>query len=189
MIQFMDEIIFFTVAQGSWAATDFYKVIVPSVILIWFLVFQDSSSSFWNLFFRAGIFLLQAIFSASKKACDAFSDEGELCEEECVEVMMGRLMIFGEVKEKVARWSEEEVLHLFEESEPSVAEIKEAFDVFDENGDGFIDEKEVERILCRMGFSEVSQEDCRKMIMAYDDNKDGKIDFREFLKLMEHSFG
>nr|GLL22186.1 probable calcium-binding protein CML47 [Ipomoea trifida] len=82
----------------------------------------------------------------------------------------------------------EEVSHLFDESEPSFEEIKETFDMFDEDGDGYIDEKDLGELLFRMGFCEFSQRDCRGMIKAFDENKDGRIDIGEFLKLMEDSF-
>ncbi|XP_055827327.1 probable calcium-binding protein CML46 [Solanum dulcamara] len=81
-----------------------------------------------------------------------------------------------------------EVSSLFEEVEPSFEEIKEAFDVFDENGDGYIDASELMKLIWRMGFSEFSMKDCKKMIIAFDENRDGRIDFHEFLKLMEQSF-
>nr|GMC69665.1 probable calcium-binding protein CML30 [Ipomoea batatas] len=83
----------------------------------------------------------------------------------------------------------EEVSHLFDENEPSFEEIKETFDMFDEDGDGYIDEKDLGKLLFRiMGFCEFSQQDCRGMIKAFDENKDGRIDIGEFLKLMEDSF-
>lgn len=66
------------------------------------------------------------------------------------------------------------------------AEIKEAFDVFDVNGDGFIDVEELQRVMCVLGFKEGKEiQNCERMIRKFDQNKDGRIDFQEFLKLME----
>ncbi|CAN0899295.1 Probable calcium-binding protein CML46 [Linum grandiflorum] len=82
-----------------------------------------------------------------------------------------------------------QILELFDEEEPSLGEVKEAFDVFDENRDGFIDEAELQRVMVRLGFKEGFQIDgCRKMIRAFDQNGDGRIDFSEFFKFMEISF-
>lgn len=116
------------------------------------------------------------------------SDNEELMKEDSIEdVIMDKLMSFvdsnGNEKTELA-----EVLSLFEEVEPSFEEIKEAFDVFDENGDGYIDASELMKLILRMGFSEFSMKDCKKMIMAFDENRDGRIEFCEFLKLMEQSF-
>ncbi|OAY62776.1 putative calcium-binding protein [Ananas comosus] len=81
-----------------------------------------------------------------------------------------------------------EMCSLFEEEEPSLEEAKEAFCVFDENRDGFIDEWELQRALQKLGFREGRDLNaCRKMIAAYDRNRDGKIDFNEFLKFLEIS--
>ncbi|KAK9188953.1 hypothetical protein WN944_020358 [Citrus x changshan-huyou] len=78
---------------------------------------------------------------------------------------------------------------LFEEKEPSLEEVKDAFDVFDENKDGFIDALELQRVLCILGMKEGFQlENCKKMIKTFDENGDGSIDFKEFVKFMESSF-
>ncbi|CAL5428828.1 unnamed protein product [Camellia sinensis] len=81
-----------------------------------------------------------------------------------------------------------ELSELFEE-EPSFEEVREAFDVFDENEDGFIDATELQRVLCNLGLEEVSQvEACKRMISAFDENGDGFIDLNEFVKFMEKCF-
>lgn len=76
---------------------------------------------------------------------------------------------------------------LMEEKEASMDELKEAFSVFDENEDGYIDASEVHRVLCRLEFKEaVKLEDSEKMIKAHDLNKDGRIDLFEFRKMLEN---
>ncbi|XP_072990267.1 probable calcium-binding protein CML46 [Typha latifolia] len=83
----------------------------------------------------------------------------------------------------------EEFSNLFEEEEPSFQEMKEAFIMFDENDDGFIDAMELQRVLPKLGFREGTDlQACRQMIMAYDINHDGRINFIEFVKLLESSF-
>ncbi|CAI0438263.1 unnamed protein product [Linum tenue] len=83
----------------------------------------------------------------------------------------------------------DQLLELFDEKEPSLEEVKEAFEVFDVNRDGFIDETELQRVMCQLGLKEgVELESCKKMIGAFDVNGDGRIDFCEFVKFMDHSF-
>ncbi|KAL7094737.1 hypothetical protein ACP275_11G122800 [Erythranthe tilingii] len=78
---------------------------------------------------------------------------------------------------------------LFEERSPCLDEVKEAFDVFDENRDGFIDAKELHKVLCALGLNEgLEMENCRRMIGVFDENGDGRIDFDEFVKFMEINF-
>lgn len=82
---------------------------------------------------------------------------------------------------------EEMICELFEE-EVRDEEVKEAFDVFDENNDGLLDAGEIKRSLCGLGFMDASEMECKRMIKAFDRNGDGLIDFKEFSQLMEQSF-
>ena len=71
----------------------------------------------------------------------------------------------------------------------SLEEVKQDFDVFDENKDGFIDDEELQRVLCILGLKEAAKlENCHKMIRIFDTNQDGRIDFIEFVKIMENRF-
>ncbi|KAL7586473.1 probable calcium-binding protein CML46 [Lactuca sativa] len=82
-----------------------------------------------------------------------------------------------------------DILSVFDEEEPSMGEVKVAFDMFDENSDGFIDEFELQRMLCKFGQPENENlEKCRNMIKGFDLNGDGVIDFEEFVRLMETCF-
>ncbi|KAL9227008.1 hypothetical protein vseg_002756 [Gypsophila vaccaria] len=86
------------------------------------------------------------------------------------------------------RWGSSEISGIFEE-EPSIEEVKEAFGVFDENKDGFIDAWELQRVLCVLGLWQGKYfEACSMMIREFDANNDGKIDFNDFVKLMLKSF-
>ncbi|CAN1133945.1 Probable calcium-binding protein CML46 [Linum perenne] len=83
----------------------------------------------------------------------------------------------------------DQILELFDEKEPSLEEVKEAFEVFDTNGDGFVDEFEMQRVMVGLGFKEgFGVESCREMIRVFDENGAGRIEFGEFVKLMENSF-
>lgn len=87
-----------------------------------------------------------------------------------------------EIREKLGS---DDIADLLDEKELGLEEAKEAFDVFDENTDGFIDGKELEIVLCKLGFKGFSGKECERMIGAFDENRDGVIDFSEFVKLLE----
>ncbi|CEL95449.1 unnamed protein product [Vitrella brassicaformis CCMP3155] len=62
-------------------------------------------------------------------------------------------------------------------------EIKEAFDLFDTDGSGTIDAKELKVAMRALGF-EPKKEEVRKMIADIDKDGSGTIDFNEFLDMM-----
>ncbi|KAJ8567079.1 hypothetical protein K7X08_019287 [Anisodus acutangulus] len=117
--------------------------------------------------------------------CEKLVDES-LCTEE-VEMIMANLGIFAnpEGVKIQERLDSNDIFYLFgEELEAKEQDARGAFDVFDENKDGFIDELDLQRVLYALGLKEVSELDnCKKMIMAFDENGDGRIDFHEFVKL------
>lgn len=128
-------------------------------------------------------------FLADTDTANKIDDEG-LCKEE-VESVMARLGFFCHPEDELLqeRLGFTDLANLFEVKEPCLDEVKAAFDVFDQNRDGFIDAKELQRVLCSLGLKERSEmDDCRKMIRVFDENEDGRIDFHEFAKFMEISF-
>mmetsp|Transcript_10805 Transcript_10805/g.15239 ORF Transcript_10805/g.15239 Transcript_10805/m.15239 type:complete len:173 (-) Transcript_10805:196-714(-) len=68
------------------------------------------------------------------------------------------------------------------------AEIREAFDLFDSDGTGVIDAKELKVAMRALGF-EPKKEEIRKMISEVDRDGSGTIDFEEFLTLMKSKMG
>ncbi|KAF8051762.1 hypothetical protein N665_1670s0008 [Sinapis alba] len=113
-----------------------------------------------------------------------------LCRED-VEIVMRSLGLLpdSESDELQERYSSKEILSFFEDNEASLEEVKQAFDVFDENRDGFIDATELQRVLTTLGFKEgYCLENCLVMIRSLDGNRDGIIDFNGFLKFIENSF-
>ncbi|XWS40892.1 hypothetical protein CRYUN_Cryun17cG0035100 [Craigia yunnanensis] len=107
-----------------------------------------------------------------------------------VEKVMGNLGLFcsQESEELNESFGSDELSRLFED-EPSLEEVKQAFDVFDVNKDGFIDAEDLQRVLCILGLKEgLKLENCNKMIKTFDEDGDGRINFQEFVKLMENRF-
>ncbi|SBT30659.1 centrin-1, putative (CEN1) [Plasmodium ovale wallikeri] len=68
-------------------------------------------------------------------------------------------------------------------NEEQKLEIKEAFDLFDTNGTGRIDAKELKVAMRALGF-EPKKEDIRKIISDVDKDGSGTIDFNDFLDIM-----
>jgi calcium-binding protein CML len=63
-------------------------------------------------------------------------------------------------------------------------ELREAFDVFDANGDGKISAEELLEVFLAMG-DVCTIEDCKRMIGGVDSDGDGLVCFRDFLKMMK----
>lgn len=81
-----------------------------------------------------------------------------------------------------------EIVNMFDEREASLDEVREAFGVFDENNDGYVDAMELKRVMSSLGMEEgMSEQECQRMIMAFDDDADGRIDFGEFVKLIQEN--
>ncbi|KAK1363401.1 EF-hand domain-containing protein [Heracleum sosnowskyi] len=106
-----------------------------------------------------------------------------------VEMVMKRLGLSCNPScNKKDKFSYHEIENMFNVDEPSLGEVRQAFDLFDENCDGYIDETELDSVLKRLGLKEFSKTDCQRMIKIYDRNGDGLVDFSEFCKLVEDSF-
>lgn len=68
-------------------------------------------------------------------------------------------------------------------SEEQKTDIKEAFDLFDTQGTGTIDTKELKVAIRALGF-EPKKEEIKKMIQEVDPEGTGKLSFENFLSLM-----
>ncbi|XVE84520.1 hypothetical protein DITRI_Ditri17bG0020300 [Diplodiscus trichospermus] len=65
-------------------------------------------------------------------------------------------------------------------------DMKEAFNVFDQNGDGYISVDELRSILASLGLKQGKTiEDCKSMIMKVDVDGDGRVNFKEFKQMMK----
>ncbi|KAL5990931.1 Calmodulin-like protein 3 [Asimina triloba] len=64
-------------------------------------------------------------------------------------------------------------------------DMREAFNVFDQNGDGFITVEELRSVLASLGLKQGrTMEDCKKMITKVDVDGDGRVNFKEFKQMM-----
>ncbi|XP_073284118.1 calmodulin-like protein 3 [Primulina huaijiensis] len=69
-------------------------------------------------------------------------------------------------------------------------DMREAFDVFDRDRDGFISVDELKYVLGSLGLKPGGgAEDCKKMIMKVDVDGDGLVDFKEFQMMMKGGGG
>ncbi|TVU37217.1 hypothetical protein EJB05_10520, partial [Eragrostis curvula] len=65
-------------------------------------------------------------------------------------------------------------------------EMREAFKVFDVDGDGFISAAELQEVLKKLGLPEASSmANVREMICNVDRDSDGRVDFSEFKCMMQ----
>jgi|Transcript_13565 calmodulin len=69
-------------------------------------------------------------------------------------------------------------------TEDEVADLKEAFAMFDINGDGTIELNEIRQVMRKLG-QNPTEDELKEMISTVDDNDDHEIDFEEFLVLMK----
>ena len=69
-----------------------------------------------------------------------------------------------------------------------IEELKEAFNLFDVDGSGAIDYKELKAALKALNIK-VPKEELRKMITDVDADASGSIEFPEFLKMMTAKMG
>ena len=66
-------------------------------------------------------------------------------------------------------------------TEQQRTEVRQAFDLFDTDGQGVIDGNALKVVLRALGF-EPRKEEVRKMIASVDKSGSGTIDFNEFLR-------
>ncbi|XWS48252.1 hypothetical protein CRYUN_Cryun13aG0058600 [Craigia yunnanensis] len=68
----------------------------------------------------------------------------------------------------------------------AASELRDAFDLYDQDKNGLISANELHLVLNRLGMT-CSLEDCVRMIKSVDSDSDGNVDFEEFQKMMSAS--
>lgn len=66
-----------------------------------------------------------------------------------------------------------------------VEQLKIAFNLFDKDHNGAIDQNELQTVLKTLG-QNISKEETEEMMSSVDINNDGEIDFNEFVQMMEN---
>uniref|UniRef100_A0A8C4T1S0 EF-hand domain-containing protein n=1 Tax=Erpetoichthys calabaricus TaxID=27687 RepID=A0A8C4T1S0_ERPCA len=73
-------------------------------------------------------------------------------------------------------------------TQEQIAEFKEAFSVFDKDGDGTITTQELATVMKSLGQT-LTDKELQEMINEVDSDGDGTIDFNEFLTMMADADG
>jgi len=117
---------------------------------------------------------------------DEEEDNEELRKEE-VEAIMARmgLGVTGAGEGLRPSLGHAEVSRLFDAEEPSFAEVRRAFAVFDRDADGVIGAADLRGALASLGFEEVDDAACRAMISASCGGGDGGVSLSQFVGFLE----
>lgn len=108
-------------------------------------------------------------------------EDAALSREE-VEAIMARIGLAAVGRgEGLAR---DEVARMFDAEEPSFAEVRRAFAVFDADGDGFIGAADLRGALARLGVREDAAA-CHAMIAAAGGGRDGRMSLFQFVTFLE----
>ncbi|XP_023003784.1 probable calcium-binding protein CML27 [Cucurbita maxima] len=71
-------------------------------------------------------------------------------------------------------------------NEAGASELRDAFDLYDQDHNGLISQSELHLVLNRLGIT-CSKEDCQRMIHSVDSDGDGNVNFEEFRKMMSNN--
>ncbi|GLT63556.1 hypothetical protein SLA2020_361140 [Shorea laevis] len=76
--------------------------------------------------------------------------------------------------------------HNSPDADTAAIELRDAFDLYDQDKNGLISTSELHLVLNRLGMK-CSEEDCARMIQSVDSDGDGSVNFEEFQKMMSAS--
>ncbi|XP_033728846.1 calmodulin-like [Pecten maximus] len=65
----------------------------------------------------------------------------------------------------------------------AVSEMKEAFEVFDRDGDGFLDRDDIRKAMSGLGVS-LTEPEVTEMMEVADTDKDGRLNYKEFVAML-----
>ncbi|GMI92952.1 multicopy suppressors of snf4 deficiency in yeast 3 [Hibiscus trionum] len=107
-----------------------------------------------------------------------FISDGDLTQ------MIERIDVNGDMCIDIDEFSE--LYQTMMDSKDEEEDMKEAFNVFDRNGDGYISVDELRSVLESLGLKQgKAMEDCKRMITKVDVDGDGRVNFMEFKQMMK----
>jgi len=129
------------------------------------------------------------VSSCCEDVVEPEKEEDEELKKEEVEEIMARigLGVSGSGEGLRASMGHAEVSRLFDAEEPSFAEVRRAFAVFDGDSDGFIGAADLQGALATLGFREVDAASCEAMIAAAGSSRDGacRMNLFQFVRFLE----
>ena len=125
-------------------------------------------------------------FATAEAEEEEAAEDAALSKEE-VEAIMGAigLAAAGRGEGLAPAMGRDEVARLFDAEEPSFAEVRSAFAVFDADRDGFIGAADLQGALARLGVREDAAA-CRAMIAAAGGGRDGRMTLFQFVSFLEN---
>ncbi|WVZ04351.1 hypothetical protein V8G54_025157 [Vigna mungo] len=125
---------------------------------------------------------------SAKELRDSLVNLGiEIPEKELAE-MIERIDVNGDGCVDMAEFGE--LYETIMEERDDEEDMREAFNVFDQNRDGFITVDELRAVLASLGLQQGrSLEECRKMIVKVDVDGDGMVNYKEFRQMMKGGGG
>lgn len=70
-------------------------------------------------------------------------------------------------------------------SKQVMVDLREAFELFDQDKNGYIDAHELYKVFKCLAFSDITEEDCKQIIKNVDMNVDEMVDFDGFVNIFE----
>ncbi|XP_021341388.1 calmodulin-1-like [Mizuhopecten yessoensis] len=64
-----------------------------------------------------------------------------------------------------------------------ISEMKEAFEVFDQDNDGFLNKEDIRRAMAGLGVS-LTEPEVTQMMEVADSDKDGRLNYKEFVAML-----
>jgi calmodulin len=146
--------------------------------------FFGTYSSFLHSFFTRPLLSPARCPRAHASPAAAAEEEDEALSREEVEAIMARIGVaaVGRGEGLTTAVGRGEVARLFDAEEPSFAEVRAAFAVFDADRDGFIGAADLQGALARLGVREDGAA-CRAMIAAA--GGDGRMSLFQFVTFLE----
>ncbi|KAE8718338.1 putative calcium-binding protein CML28 [Hibiscus syriacus] len=120
-----------------------------------------------------------------KELNDSLENMGIFIPDSDLTLMIERIDVDGDMCIDIDEFSEL-YQSIMDSKDNEEEDMKEAFNVFDQNRDGYISVDELRSVLESLGLKQgKAMEDCKRMIMKVDVDGDGRVNFMEFKQMMK----